>query len=583
MGSLNTITDLQPVHQFLELKVPETKQKNEVFNANIGKSHHQESLDANFSAIMEIYYNDRNIDFHSGSTATTTTSTTTTTSNNSNNSNNNSGKSEREPRTSPTEMILEFGENTSMHGLSRAMADRPLWRRLIWAALVIGFVVWATYNTTQIISDFQGHPVMTSVSNEYQGKLQFPAVTICNMNRIRNSRVPRIVRNLVRYYSAAGARMSDINEIISLVMRNYPAESQKEMGHQLEDMLFSCTFGAERCSADNFTYIYNLQYGNCYTFASSQFSNRSEWSSKRAGPRHGLNLELDIQYGDYLPSSPAAGVKVVIHDNGEVPFPEDGGLIAGPGLYTTIGIRKSKIKRLPDPYGNCIQELDTNNNQKNLFAKSGFKYSLNACLKSCFQVHIYKACNCCDSSLPCDSDSLQSGAGRTATGGSIEYCNVTSEESGRCLNKTAHYFAGNKLGCAKFCPPPCEESTFSKSVSIGKWPTRNYLALVMYNRGIQSNIEDYIAYAGVTMLKVDIYFDSLSLEKVESQPAYSWNKLLGDIGGQLGLMLGFSILTAVEILELLIVDLGLGLGIGTLWRRHSRAREKRVDVMKAWS
>ena len=35
-------------------------------------------------------------------------------------------------------------------------------------------------------------------------------------------------------------------------------------------------------------------------------------------------------------------------------------------------------------------------------------------------------------------------------------------------------------------------------------------------------------------------------------PVYDGNKLLGDVGGQLGLLLGFSLVTGVEIIDLLV-------------------------------
>ena len=41
-------------------------------------------------------------------------------------------------------------------------------------------------------------------------------------------------------------------------------------------------------------------------------------------------------------------------------------------------------------------------------------------------------------------------------------------------------------------------------------------------------------------------------ERMVAVPVLDGNKLLGNIGGQLGLLLGFSLVTAVEILELLI-------------------------------
>ncbi|GFO36405.1 amiloride-sensitive sodium channel subunit beta [Plakobranchus ocellatus] len=60
-------------------------------------------------------------------------------------------------------------------------------------------------------------------------------------------------------------------------MRMFGKQQQREMGHHLQDMLVKCKFGNEICTPGNFRYFYNLQHGNCYTFASSQDSNRSQW------------------------------------------------------------------------------------------------------------------------------------------------------------------------------------------------------------------------------------------------------------------------------------------------------------------
>ena len=127
----------------------------------------------------------------------------------------------------------------------------------------------------------------------------------------------------------------------------------------------------------------------------------------------------------------------------------------------------------------------------------------------------------------------------------------------------ANKFAVNKLGCTQSCPPSCEQSTYSTSVSTGKWPSFKYWSTIVYNLGFDGDVSKLVQQHESTFLKISVYFDSLIVEKVESQPAYSWNRLLVEIGGQLGLLLGFSLLTAVEILELLLVDLGAGLGFKT--------------------
>ncbi|KAK3763231.1 hypothetical protein RRG08_020771 [Elysia crispata] len=96
--------------------------------------------------------------------------------------------------------------------------------------------------------------------------------------------------------------------------------------------------------------------------------------------------------------------------------------------------------------------------------------------------------------------------------------------------------------------------------------------------GKVANVTDFDSFLVESFLLLEIYYESFILERVDSEPAYTWNKLLGDIGGQLGLLLGFSILTAVELLELLAVDIGVGVGLASLFRgRNGKAVAHRGD------
>ncbi|GFN93968.1 acid sensing ion channel 1 [Plakobranchus ocellatus] len=467
------------------------------------------------------------------------------------------------------DVIHEFIQSTSMHGVQHIMRHRSVWRRMVWSVLVIGFVAWAAHNVYQIVSDYSSNPVQTSVSSEYQGKMKFPAVTVCNLNRIRLSKAPQsLVRNL------PSDIMDDVNEedlkfIFAYFLRPFGKQEQQEMGHQMQDMLVKCKFGNELCKPENFTFFYNLQHGNCYTFASSQDSNRSQWLTMRAGPGNGLSMEFDVQFDENLPSTTASGLKVLIHDNGEVPFPEDGGIMAGTEAATSIAIRKTRFKQPASPYVDCIAKVDVNNKDKNLFAELGFAYSLNACQKSCVQKHIYKLCQCCSINFPCNEDALQLSTGIVAEeDNTIPICNITDYETFYCVNNIEEDFSDNKLECTKKCPPACEQSSFSTTVSSAPWPTSDYRQTLLRRHGLDLNATQLLEAGERSFLKLEIYFDSLILDKIVGQPAFTWNKLLSDIGGQLGLLLGFSILTAVEILELVVVDLGLGIGLRSLWRRQ---------------
>ena len=55
----------------------------------------------------------------------------------------------------------------------------------------------------------------------------------------------------------------------------------------------------------------------------------------------GLKLRLFVEQFEYIESlSDAAGVRVVVHNQSMMPFPEDDGFSVSPGTKTTVGIRK---------------------------------------------------------------------------------------------------------------------------------------------------------------------------------------------------------------------------------------------------
>ena len=55
----------------------------------------------------------------------------------------------------------------------------------------------------------------------------------------------------------------------------------------------------------------------------------------------GLYLVLYVQQDEYIhPLTPAAGVRMVVHDQNEMPFPEDDGISIAPGLETSVALKK---------------------------------------------------------------------------------------------------------------------------------------------------------------------------------------------------------------------------------------------------
>ena len=74
-----------------------------------------------------------------------------------------------------------------------------------------------------------------------------------------------------------------------------------------------------------------------------------------------------------------------------------------------------------------------------------------------------------------------------------------------------------------------------------------------YKEELVSN--DYYKYNSTSfdfdknMVYLDIFYDELSVTKFKQVPAMTWSALLADLGGQMGLFLGMSAITAAEVVE----------------------------------
>lgn len=102
---------------------------------------------------------------------------------------------------------------------------------------------------------------------------------------------------------------------------------------------------------------------------------------------------------------------------------------------------------------------------------------------------------------------------------------------------------GGGSGGPCFCPTPCNLTRYGKEISMVRIPNRGsarYLAR-KYNRN-----ETYIRE---NFLVLDVFFEALTSEAMEQRAAYGLSALLGDLGGQMGLFIGASILTLLEILD----------------------------------
>ncbi|XP_072858733.1 acid-sensing ion channel 3 isoform X2 [Pogona vitticeps] len=438
-----------------------------------------------------------------------------------------------------------FAGRSSLHGLSRICASagraRSFFRRLLWALCFLGSLALLALVCAERVAHFLTYPHVTKLDEVAVPNLTFPAVTICNLNEFRFSKITRNdlyhVGDLLALLDAraeiSSAHLADPETLAALRekanFRGFKArpfdmaEFYNRTGHDLAEMLWQCSFRGANCSAQNFTVIFT-RLGKCYTFNSGA-PGYELLTTVKGGTGNGLELMLNIQQDEYLPvwgetdeTFYEAGVKVQIHSQDEPPSIDQLGFGVAPGFQTFVSCQQQRIFYLPPPWGVC----KSNPTESTFFAN----YSMAACRIDCETRYLAENCNCRMVHMP----------------GNADVC--TPEQYKECADPALDFLVEKDNEFCS-CRTPCETVRYGKELSVVKIPSKasaKYLAK-KYNRS-----EQYIAE---NLLVLDIFFEALNYETIEQKKAYEVAGLLGDIGGQMGLFIGASLLTILEIFDYL--------------------------------
>lgn len=104
---------------------------------------------------------------------------------------------EKNDPTSIRRTLYDLASQSNVHGISFLVGNKSLPIKVIWAAAFLGLFGFATYQLYTIMTLYYSYPVQTKVKVEFK-PLPFPAVTICNMNTIRKSKVHTIKNSAIQ-------------------------------------------------------------------------------------------------------------------------------------------------------------------------------------------------------------------------------------------------------------------------------------------------------------------------------------------------------------------------------------------------
>jgi len=120
-----------------------------------------------------------------------------------------------------------------------------------------------------------------------------------------------------------------------------------------------------------------------------------------------------------------------------------------------------------------------------------------------------------------------------------------------------------------FCPPPCEEV----GVEVVSDQTGELITEQQHRDDLAWSVQDGEPVDAANLAEIRIFYPDFSELKREGVRAVTTSGLLGSIGGNLGLFLGVSIATLVEVLEWLgVIVVVHGLGVCVPWCQPTRQR-----------
>ncbi|XP_073796313.1 acid-sensing ion channel 1C isoform X3 [Danio rerio] len=435
-----------------------------------------------------------------------------------------------------------FANNSTLHGMSHIFAyGHMTFRRFLWTLSFMGSLGLLMYVCMDRVYYYFEFPHVTKLDEVAAPNLTFPAVTFCNLNEFRFSKITKndlyhvgeLLALLNENYQIANPHLAD-PEVLTLLKEKASFNGFKpkqfnmtdfynRTGHDINEMLLQCSFRGEECFPLNFTTIYT-RYGKCYTFNSGLDGNPL-LTTLKGGTGNGLEIMLDIQQDEYLPvwgdtdeTSYEAGIKVQIHSQDEPPFIDQLGFGVAPGFQTFVSCQQQLLLYLPPPWGDCRSAP--------MDSEYFSTYSITACRIDCETRYLLENCNCRMVHMP----------------GTSTVC--TPEQYKDCADPALDFLV-EKDNDYCVCDTPCNMTRYGKELSMVKIPSK---ASAKYLAKKFNKTEQYITD---NILVLDIFFEALNYEKIEQKKAYEVAGLLGDIGGQMGLFIGASVLTILEIFDYL--------------------------------
>ena len=444
-------------------------------------------------------------------------------------------------------LLKEWSLLSTFHCYPKIFQTKNIYAKLTWSLIFVLFSCLTFWLVVKGIIDYLEFDVVTKIRVISPQSITFPTVTICEANTFTTKQAEDLIgealllenetiSNLSSLYVQKNANESErfeMNTLIDLAMRrlaHYNESVKKSMGLSL-DQINKCHFDYRvECDLD---WIFSYKHGNCYQFNTGKSQPMKE--TQLGGRSYGLYLQIGPlinrnSFNTYY----STGLKLFIH-NGSFVSTGAEEIFIKTGEQTNIKLTKIFTRKATYPHSTCQDVTKFQSNTFNLMQNFQSEYRQRDCFEICLQNLIIAECKCLLAILP-EIDN---------------YLPCVNSSQNTCLNRV--YENRTRLikeKCENECPLECDYTSYDWSMSSLVYPSMPYFNSIRKNSKFYSNFT--FAKYKESHSMINIFFESVEYTEIVETPMISFLDLISNLGGVLGIFLGFSIFSLVELMELIL-------------------------------
>jgi hypothetical protein len=389
------------------------------------------------------------------------------------------------------ERIKELLSSSTAHGIPNIVKTDNLIVKIMWIIFLIVSISAGSYYTIDSILDYLKFNTVTTIQVISEDQSQLPVISFCGFPKF-NSTIDKIVLS-VRFQNKLKTNLSSLFK-------------------EFEDPVFS----------------------KCFRFASEK--------SSAIGIVESLRIRFDLE-------TPAeydfAELLINIHNESDPPYSmENGGYWLKTGSFNYFQIEREFTNKLSKPYNDCLKNVSKYKYDKTVIddiLNRGEKYSQLNCFHRCSYLLALENSNCsCNSSL------------RDFEKDCVKHFFQKETDIFKCIRNYLNNLTKKttfKRKCRSYCPLECDSMTFRISNYIEQFPVSGRISNESKNA---YELEKYTTYEQVNkhLIQLHVYYNDLRYIQISQEPKTETFTFISNIGGILGLFIGISFLSLIEIFEL---------------------------------